>query len=129
MCFRLFQPDSFANEVLYQSRLYNCSKNIGNQKHITYRNYRCTEASLLLSGYNAPPRRKMCWEEKPDCINTLVSSNVRRDTVDTILRSLHFRDNSKINDNAPDSYFKVCILYLNLNIYIYNWSIYRMLSN
>ena len=67
-------------------------------------NYRCTEAALLLSGYHSPPRRHMMWEEKMDCYNHLLASNVRRKTVDIILKSLHFRDNNNMEKRAPDIY-------------------------
>ena len=54
----------------------------------------------------------MMWEEKPDCYNKLVAENIRRDNVDVILKHLHFRDNSKIEN---DGYCKVKIL---LDIYL-----------
>lgn len=138
--YKLFQSDSFVNEVVYQSRLYAVQK--GYQKSLelvsrdTYRyekwfimsnaaltlylkflylinsnflpnqmcNCRCTEAMLLHSGYHTVPRRKMLWEMKPDCRNELVADSIRRDQVDAILQCLHFRDNSKLDD---DGYFKV----------------------
>lgn len=59
---------------------------------------------LLHSGYHNVPRRKMLWELKPDCRNELVAEAIRRDEVDAVLKCLHFRDNSKIDD---DGYFKV----------------------
>ena len=66
--------------------------------------FRCTEAMLLHSGYHSVPRRKMMWEEKPDCWNKLIAESVRRDEVDAVLRCLHFRDNTKIDG---EGYFKV----------------------
>jgi len=62
------------------------------------------EAVLLHSGYHSVPRRKMLWELKADCHNDLVADNIRRDTMDAMLQCLHFRDNTKMDD---DGYFKV----------------------
>lgn len=59
---------------------------------------------LLHSGYHTIPRRKMLWECKPDCRNELVADAIRRDQMDAVLQCLHFRDNTKIDD---DGYFKV----------------------
>jgi hypothetical protein len=59
---------------------------------------------LLHSGYHSVPRRKMLWEVKKDCRNELVADSIRRREVDAVLQCLHFRDNTKIDD---DSYFKV----------------------
>jgi hypothetical protein len=59
---------------------------------------------LLHSGYNTVPKRKMLWEQKLDCHNELISNAIRRHQVDAVLSCLHFRDNSKIDE---DSYFKV----------------------
>lgn len=104
--YKLFQSESFANEVVYQSRLYAVQKGYNKANELLSRDtYRCTEAFLLHSGYNSVPRRKMLWEMKPDCHNQLVADAIRRDEVDAVLQCLHFRDNSKLDD---DGYFKVC---------------------
>jgi hypothetical protein len=66
--------------------------------------FRCSEAVLLLSGYHSVPRRRMMWEQQPDCYNDLVASNIRRNQMDSVLSCLHFCDNADIND---DSYYKV----------------------
>ena len=111
--YRLFQPDSFANEVVYQSRLYAVQKGHDRSlEKISRDTYRCTEALLLFSGYNGVPRRKMLWELKKDCYNSLVADNIRRDDVDAMLRCLHFRDNSLLD---ADPYFKVRPVFQNLN--------------
>jgi hypothetical protein len=59
---------------------------------------------LLHSGYHSVPRRHMIWQQKADCYNALVADNIRRKEVDTVLACLHFRDNTKIDD---DGYYKV----------------------
>ena len=121
-------PDSFDEEVVYQSNLYRLQKGLPVNDLVNLANLRCTEACLLLSGYNCPPRRKMMWEQRGDCINTLVASNIRRETVDLILKSLHFRDNTKMSNSEPDIYFKVYKLYIfvNLNIFWFNLSYFHI---
>jgi hypothetical protein len=103
--YKIFQPDSFVNNVVYQSKLYAVQKNYTKAMDIiTCDTYRCTEAMLLHSGYHSIPSRRMMWEEQPDCWNKMVAENIRRDEVDAVLKCLHFRDNTKIDD---DGYFKV----------------------
>ena len=104
--YKLFQPDSYIENVVYESKLYATQKNFSQKviEVVTKDTYRCTEAFLLHSGYHSVPRRRMLWEQKLDCRNTLVAESIRRDKVDAMLKSLHFRDNSKMDD---DIYFKV----------------------
>lgn len=54
----------------------------------------------------------MLWELKQDCHNNLVADNIRRDQMDAMLQCLHFRDNTKLDD---DGYFKVRPIFANLN--------------
>ena len=71
---------------------------------ISFQNIKNVEAFLLHTGYNQVPHRRMVWEEKGDCYNPLIAGNIRRDTLEAVLQCLHFRDNSKADD---DPYFKV----------------------
>ena len=103
--YKLFQPDSFANEIVSQSRLYALQKGYTNSSEtVSQDTYRCTEAMLLHSGYHSVPRRRMMWETKQDCHINLVADNIRRYQVAAVLQCLHFRDNSKID---ADGYYKV----------------------
>ena len=76
----------------------------GNLPARTHNNLRCVEGMLLHTGYHEVPRRKMVWETSLDCHNALVAENMRRDTFDSWIQCLHFRDNSFVDD---DSYYKV----------------------
>jgi hypothetical protein len=67
---------------------------------------------LLHSGYHTVPRRRMLWEMKKDCHNTLVANSIRRAEVEAVLSCLHFRDNSLID---TDAYYKVRPIFENLN--------------
>lgn len=66
---------------------------------------------LLHSGYHSVPRRHMIWQQKADCYNALVADNIRRKEVDTVLSCLHFRDNTKLDD---DGYYKVSYMILSV---------------
>lgn len=117
--YKLFQPHSFAEEIVEQSVLYANQKSVANEKSFTkakedmnINTLRCTEAMLLHSGYHAVPRRRMLWEMKEDCHNTLVANNITRSKVDHVLKCLHFRDNAHIDD---DAYYKVRPIFDNLN--------------
>ena len=81
--------------------------------------YRCMEATLLYSGYHTVPNRKMLWEQKMDCYNQLISSSIRRGEMDACLKWLHFRDNSKMNN---DAFFKVRPLFNNFNKEMKHWN-------
>ncbi len=66
--YKLFQSDGFANEVVFQSRLYAVQKGLEcNLPHISRDTYRCMEAVLLHSGYHSVPRRKRLarWKKCP----------------------------------------------------------------
>ena len=58
------------------------------------------------------PRRRMVWEQKEDCYCPFVADNVRRREIESVLQCLHFRDNTKQND---DVFFKVRPIFDNLN--------------
>lgn len=60
---------------------------------------------LILSGYDAKPRRRMYWEEADDVRNILVSRSIRRNKFETIMKYLHFNDNTKLD--TTDRLFKL----------------------
>jgi len=76
--YELFQPDSFVQNIVLQSKLYAVQRDLkqaGNSMSVE--NYRCMEAMLLHGGYAPVPRRRMLWEDRPDCRNTLVANSIR----------------------------------------------------
>lgn len=111
--YKLYQSDSFVNEIVHQSRLYAMQKDFKKQAEMVSRDtYRCLEALLLHSGYHTVPRRNMLWELKPDCRNEMVANAIRRDEANAVLKCLHFRDNAGLDN---DGYYKVRPLIDNLN--------------
>ncbi len=118
--YKLFQPASFAEEIVYQSKLYAVQKDKKQALEVmNIDTYRCTEAMLLHSGYHTVPRRWMLWQQKADCYNQLVAENIRRREVDAVLSCLHFRDNSNID---KDGYYKVRPIFQNLNKCCSRWT-------
>lgn len=118
--YKLFQPDSFVNEVVVpQSKLYAVQENLKQAGgSMNADNYRCMEAVLLHGGYAPLPRRRMLWENKTDCHNDFIANAIRRDDMDNCLKCLHFRDNQLIDD---DGYYKVRPIFENLNTNCLKW--------
>jgi hypothetical protein len=119
--YKLFQTEDYAKMVVEQSQLYGGQKDLLRAAaQVNIDTYRCTEAVLLMSGYNGLPRRKMLWERQPDCFNQLVSNSIRRTQMDSMLACLHFRDNANLNS---DGFYKV-----NTNEQSCYWYLYFILK-
>jgi len=104
--YKLFSPVTWIQDVVYNSRLYGAQRDFGQRviDKVSVNTLRCTEAFFLQSGYGGPPQRKMSWESRPDVYNHFIAQNVRRDDVDAVLKCLHFRDNTQMDQ---DGYYKV----------------------
>lgn len=113
--YQLFQPNTFAEETVAQSKLYALQKDLKKgDAAMNINTLRCTEALLLHSGYHHVPRRRMLWEQKQDCYNPLVANSIRRAEVEGVLSCLHFRDNSLIDD---DGYYKVIMMIWHIHFF------------
>jgi hypothetical protein len=113
--YKLFQSEKWVEEIVFQSKLYAVQENLPQALDImSVDSYRCVEALLLHSGYHSVPQRRMMWETKADCHNSLVADAIRRREADAVLACLHFRDNMKIEPNG-DNYYKVRPIFHNLN--------------
>lgn len=109
----LYSTPEYLKDLIHQSTLYAVQKHLYQEmSHLNSDTLRCVEATLLHSGYNQLPRRRMLWEVKPDCHNKLVSDSIRRTEVDAVLKCLHFRDNCKIDS---DGYYKIRPIFDQLN--------------
>ncbi|KAJ8954495.1 hypothetical protein NQ314_007101 [Rhamnusium bicolor] len=73
------------------------SKKLKNNTCITENELRCFIAIIYLSGYLELPRRRLMWEQSPDCHNNLVSNAIRRDKFEYILSNFFSSDEK--NDN------------------------------
>ena len=111
---RLFTPDDFIQNIVDQSRLYGMRKGQhGKAEDVTKDSVLCVQAVMLLSGYCQLPNKKMYWERQPDCLNTAVADNIRRDCFHNVVFCLHFTDNN--DDNLGDRFYKVRPLFENIN--------------
>ena len=111
--YKLFSTDAWVDLIVYQSKLYAVQKGAEAKVNVlTHDTFRTFEGFLLHTGYHTVPQRRMVWETMQDCYNPLIAESIRRDTVDTWIQFLHFRDNSRVDD---DSYYKVCPIFNILN--------------
>lgn len=87
----------------------------------------CFFGILYLSGYMLAPRRRMYWEEKDDCKNTLISNSMRRNRFEQIFRFLHAARNDRLNIEDKMSKLRPFINYMNES-FIKNAPIDRQVS-
>ena len=102
-CIRLFWTDKWIDELCEQSKLY-AAQNSFSSDNVTEENMISFMTTLVISGYNKLPTRRLYWSESPDVFNQLISDSIRRDTFEEIMRCLHFADNMKITE---DKFYKV----------------------
>lgn len=102
-CIRLFWTDKWIDEVCEQSKLYAAQKSLSSG-NVTQENLILFMTTLVISGYNKLPVRRLYWCESPDVFNQLISESIRRDTFEEIMRCLHFADNMKMTE---DKFYKV----------------------
>lgn len=62
-------------------------------------------AILFTSGHVQIPRKRMYWENNPDCRNEAISSAMPRNRFDEILKYLHLSDNQNLN--RDDKFAKI----------------------
>lgn len=102
-CIRLFWTDKWIDEVCEQSKLYAAQKSLSSD-NVTKENLILFMTTLVISGYNKLPVRRLYWCESPDVFNQLISESIRRDTFEEIMRCLHFAENMKMTE---DKFYKV----------------------
>ena len=62
---------------------------------------------LLLSGYNQRKQQRHYWTQQPDVHCDFVASAMQRDQFEQIKRFLHFVNNSEVEENKNDRFFKI----------------------
>lgn len=53
----------------------------------------------LTSGYASVTRRRLFWEESPDTCNKAISSAIRQNQFEEIMRCIHFANNALLDKN------------------------------
>ncbi|KAJ4437437.1 hypothetical protein ANN_17581 [Periplaneta americana] len=69
---------------------------------------------LLLSGYNAVPRKRSYWKAGGDVRNELVVNAMRRDRFLEICHFVHCVENNKLDKNDKLCKFRPIMNYLNI---------------
>ena len=105
-CISQFISDELITHLVEQSRIYATQKGMDTSL-VTASNIRVALAIMMLSGYSPVPNRRLYWRRDGDVHNSLVAQGMRRDTFEHLLRVLHLADNSKMDSQKPDTYYKV----------------------
>lgn len=92
--FEMFFDDEVINLLLAESERYALFLNCPNP-NITREEMKTFIAVLILSGYCSLPGRDYFWDQRDDMRNTMVYNSIRRDRFRTIMRFLHFADNTR----------------------------------
>ena len=112
--YRLMQPESHIQQVVEQSKMYAHQQGHPSKAAlVNVDTMMCSQAVMLLSGYNKLPSKRMYWEESPDSFNKLVAENIRRETFEAVLFSTHFADNNNLDPD--DRFAKVRLVISNIN--------------
>ena len=109
--FELFFSDELLDYCKKQMTKY-CTKKNWSDISVTIEELKVFLGILIVSGYHPMPRRRMYWSQSPDVHNDAISSAMRRDRFDEIMRSLHFNATDDIDKN--DKYAKLRPLILHL---------------
>lgn len=95
--FELFFTDDIFSYIQMESTKYASSLNCPDPK-ITITDLKCFFGILVLSGYNKLPGKTFYWDGGIDVGNQFVKNAMRRDRFVTIMRFMHWSDNSKMDE-------------------------------
>ena len=90
--FELFFDDEVLNLIVDETNRYASQKN----RNLTVDKHeiKCFIGTLFLSGYLAPARRRLYWENASDTHHDLVTNAMRRDKFEAIFTNFHLADNN-----------------------------------
>lgn len=95
--FELFFTDEVWKHIQSESTKYALSLNCPDPK-ITISDLNSFFGILILSGYNKLPGKTFYWDSGEDVGNTFVQNSMRRDRFVSIMRFMHWADNSKMSE-------------------------------
>ncbi|KAG4075382.1 hypothetical protein HA402_009535 [Bradysia odoriphaga] len=95
--FELFFTEGVFKHIQLESTKYALSLNCPDP-NITVSELKCFFGILILSGYNKLPGKTFYWDNGADVGNEFVKSSMRRDRFVTIMRFMHWADNSKMSE-------------------------------
>ena len=102
--FEEFLTDEILSHICQESIRYTMSKRRENFT-IDLHSLKGFVSILLISGYNALPRRSMYWQPTDDVYNAAVSSIMTRNRFDEIMQNLHLANDDDLDKN--DKFAKV----------------------
>ena len=108
--FELFFDENLFELMVCESNCYALFRNYDDPK-ISVIEMKCFNGTFILSGYNISPGKQYFWEQGSDMRNVAVYNVMRRNRFDTIIRCLHFADNTMIDTH--DKFYKLR-LFVNL---------------
>lgn len=95
--FELFFTDEIWSHIQSETTKYALSLNCADPK-ITISELKCFFGILILSGYNKLPGKTFYWDSGDDVGNKFVKDAMRRDRFVTIMRFMHWADNTKVSE-------------------------------
>lgn len=95
--FELFFDEDIVDLFVTESNRYAIFVNAENP-NITPNEIKTFIAILILSGYNPLPNKRLYWDNQDDTRNILVVNSMRRNRFEQILRFLHCKDNTQIDN-------------------------------
>ena len=103
--FNYLWNDEIIDHIVIETNRYHSSK-FGKQHSVTNHEIRQFFGIMILSGYVTVPNRRQFWSNSPTTRNTsVVESGMTSKRFADIMASLHFADNSQIDQN--DRIFKI----------------------
>lgn len=96
--FELFITEDIIDLFVTESNRYAIFHNAENPR-ITPNEIKCFIAILILSGYNSLCNRRLYWDSHDDTRNHLVVNSMRRNRFEQILRFLHCKDNTHVDNS------------------------------
>lgn len=94
--FELFFTDEIWDHIQAETTKYALSINCADPK-ITKSELKCFFGILIVSGYNILPGKKFFWDCATDMRNEFVSDSMRRERFITIMKFMHWADNSQMS--------------------------------
>ena len=109
--FELFFDDEVLNLIVDETNRYASQKN----RNLTFDKHeiKCFIGTLFLSGYLAPARRRLYWENASDTHHDLVTNAMRRDKFEAIFTNFHLADNNCLDEEDKFAKLRPLIKLLN----------------
>ena len=111
--FELFFGDEVLKLIVDETNRYafERNQNLTADKH----KIKCFIGILFLSGYLAPARRRLYWENTSDTHHDLITNAMKRDKFEAIFTTFHLADNNCLDEEDKFARLRPLIQLLNQN--------------